>query len=94
MEAIIISNATLNPRDLLRAYAAALCEHGSDDYPYAEEALHYADRLERGEEITEPMIDLLDSMETGLNYCAPAGMYFGSLEGDAACIGFFPVDDE
>lgn len=51
-----------------------------------------------GEE-TEEFIDVINDVFDVLNEYAPEGYYFGTLEGDGACFGFWPLynddnDDE
>ena len=43
--------------------------------------------LEQASDDTNEIFDILDSI-------APEGCYFGALEGDGSCYGFWPCDDD
>ena len=99
-EAIILSTATLNPRHLIPIYVAYLMDVPAARDETAALVLEMADctpddvrhamRGLYGAELADLSSELAYLMEDH----APAGTYFGSHEGDGACIGFWPLDDE
>ena len=42
----------------------------------------------------EKFIDVINNVFDALNVYAPKGYYFGALEGDGACFGFWPLPDD
>jgi len=89
-----ISSATLRPEDLIPAFASELEYIVGDDPEYAP-LLREASALQDSEDwedegaslVLEELFDALDSL-------APAGVYFGSTEGDGADFGFWQSPPE
>lgn len=89
-EPIIISEGTLHPRDLIPAYIAYLDEH---NYKYDLDETDLA-ILENEDWDNVYVPFLMDYLGECMDDAAPEGMYFGSSEGDGACIGYWPVEDD
>lgn len=100
-KAIIVSEGTLNPRDLIPRFLAVARhlaeEAAAGDIEAKLSEIHrriegldadaeYWDSEEAGWDL-ERLFDALDNL-------APEGHYFGSHEGDGACFGFWPIDDD
>ena len=88
-----ISEGTLRPQDLIPRFQEVLEEID----PVSESIQEYpipSDALEDDEHSwwdSEDASDLLIEMEDRLDELAPPFCRFGSLDGDGACFGFWPV---
>ena len=100
MEAIILSTGTLNPRHLIPVFVAYLnaCTYGSVeadalaiDYGF-NDADDMSYEVGRGNVHGETLADLSHEVGYLMESHAPGGYWFGSHEGDGACIGFYPVE--
>lgn len=104
-EGLVISEATLKIEDLLSTYYQLIKNYHLSDtrmeeiqsffdeeptaYNYFYNIAHLLGDKE--EEATEY---LNESLFDFFNEICPEGFYFGSNEGDGACIGFFKYDEE
>lgn len=99
-EATIVSSDTLKTEHLIKAFtpwleqldpeqASALRVRYQDIY----EALPYGD-LPEDEAYLESGSDLVSELHGALGGAAGEGFTFGASEGDGACFGFWPVEDE
>jgi hypothetical protein len=100
MESIIISEGTLRPQDLIPAFLDALRVQAPTEYEqivsapfsippaYAMED-HHSEWWD-----SEECSFFLQELQDLLSESAPEGMYFGTLEGDGACFGFFSLHNE
>lgn len=83
-----ISHGTLRTVDLLHAFACELQRiAGASDL--ASEALERANALHGSADETESDSELVAELQDALDAAAPAGMYFGTLEGDGSDFGFW-----
>ena len=85
---LVVSEATLRVEDLLDATYSVMVDYNLKT-PLKQEirGLFFNGELEDAEYI---WCDVFDYM----NGIAPSGYYFGSHEGDGACIGFFQASPE
>lgn len=98
-EPMIISNGTMRPADLIPTFASTarwmLCN-----------VPHPIEFMERGSAIRDLVIEaeslddfdnenaywILDDLFDALDDLAPEGFYFGALEGDGACYGYWRIE--
>lgn len=85
IQAGTISHGTLRTADLLNAFLPYLDE---SSLIYGE-ALAMIQTLESGANESEESSEILHSVMDSLDALAPAGMFFGTLEGDASDFGFW-----
>lgn len=97
-----VSHGTMRPEDLIPTFVSELREHDpaaaekiTDEYGAAfiercstEDGLDYSlvNEMDRQSWLLESLFDALDA-------CAPAGYYFGAIEGDGSDYGFWQVDE-
>lgn len=98
-EARIISSGTLRPQDLLPAFLSeALANPEKLTRNEARILAGIGEAASRPE--TDPYWDTdlvqwdMEEVTDILAMLAPAGTYFGASEGDGACFGFWPCDDD
>lgn len=86
----VVSEGTLNPDHLIPIFERVLREIDPDLVAEVKRRA-YQDGYS-----WEPSdkIEYLDGLVTALEYKAPEGYYFGTVEGDGACFGFFEEDEE
>ena len=91
-DARVVSEGTLQPRDLIPRFREELHELAADDVqPHERELLNLACTMDPEREYASVLVnDLIDA----LGERAPDGLYFGTAEGDGACFGFFPTGDD
>lgn len=90
----VISNATLRPQDLLKAFATAL-ERFRPNATCIGEARRHLDHLAVDDAApTEITLELLWELEERLNAVAPDNCYFGANPGNGSCFGFWKVEDD
>tara|TARA_Y100000310_G_scaffold217997_1_gene219132 strand:+ start:400 stop:858 length:459 start_codon:yes stop_codon:yes gene_type:complete len=78
-----VSEGTLRDEDLLDAFASELSRLTNDTHPLlADYSTVDADDPDAS--------DLVNEMQDALSELAPPHVYFGTLEGDGACFGFWP----
>ena len=96
-----ISNATLKPYDLYTSFYLAIAAYGEEDHKTArDKAIADFDLLQLMDEdspfwetedaailVNETLWDILTAI-------CPESHFFGAHEGDGACFGFWPFDDE
>ena len=93
IEAGSISTDTLRARDLIPKYLAFLPEgEAKQEQESRWNELFSHDEDEDG--ANEQIDYLLEDLTAALEKIAPKGMYFGSLEGDTADIGFWTIEEE
>lgn len=90
----IISEGTLRYPDLLRSFADELMdrERSTRSINLSGEAKLCAYALEASPDnmvIQHTAYELLEQLYEALEEVAPEGHYFGTLEGDGACFGYF-----
>lgn len=85
---VIVSEGTLAPAELLYSFAT-----------FASDVLQCQDRLIYesfnalvGEESEDVINGLLGEMFNLMEDLAPHDYYFGTIEGDGACFGYFPYE--
>jgi len=83
-----VSTGTLCTKDLLRAYRGKLSEL---DTGRDHTKLIYDARITDPD--SEEALYIVDELADALQEFAPDYVYFGSLEGDGACFGFWPDID-
>ena len=97
----VVSEGTLNTDHLLPIFARLVKEIDYELYVSSpkwctpcldaiQKGEHHAFGLRESDERQELLVDLWDALQE----LEPEGYYFGSVEGDPACIGFFEVDTE
>lgn len=100
---LVVSNATLRPQDLLPTFLVALRmlapeAHQQLTMPGAGHSAVPAHALEDESDEwwqSDECASLLsETLFDALNEHAPEGFHFGSHEGDGACFGFWPVEEE
>ena len=91
-----LSHATMRPEDLIPCFLSFLASHAPQAMPedaqymgaqYLMQTDTGAMDTEDGWHDTHILFDILDSI-------APEGCYFGALEGDGSCYGFWPCEDD
>ena len=105
-DGIILSDGTLNPQHLLtKAYDLIQAYNLGDDLEKAIEGVFVGETptfynqfygQTKLDENKREVADYLwnEDVCDRLNNVAPEGYYFGSTEGDGACIGFFKDENE
>ncbi|HLU25426.1 MAG TPA: hypothetical protein VKZ58_06930 [Longimicrobiales bacterium] len=100
-EALIVSEGTLRPEDLIPAFIHALKERLDEVEPQGHDTAHTRRYIREIEERIETIPDYYETADSGwdlvglsdaLNDYAPEGMYFGAHEGDGALYGFWPIE--
>jgi len=97
-----VSAGTLLPGDLIPAFmfelerldgaaaAALTAQYVAEGWPTDANGLQFGDFITDNVEIADAlMVDLFDALDN----CAADGVQFGSLEGDGADFGFWPIDE-
>jgi hypothetical protein len=95
-----VSEGTLRTEDLIEACIPYLEEAG--EFDYADLLLAYlrvAQDADYHESLYEPLqehlsILLNEEVFPKMDDIAPEGTYFGTLEGDGACFGFWRIQEE
>ena len=89
--AYILSEGTLVPEDLLYTFVAFIIEAGEGQALSDELLSDYDQQVRLGGQEYDWALDecfyILDDV-------APEGYYFGTLEGDGACFGFFKEEED
>lgn len=94
----LVSNATLHPDNLLENFADALercikalpeSERGYDFVPHFERLIAEARDL-IGSDEGDFKSEVIDELHDALDGFSPPYCYFGSMEGDGACFGWWP----
>ena len=94
-------HGTLRDEDLLQAFSDELARIDeakfrdvikADAHLFAESANLTAEEIV--EELGEYAWDLIWDMQNALSDLAPAGIYFGNIEGDGSDFGFWEVPNE
>jgi len=102
-EAMIVSEGTLRPEDLIPAFIHALEERLDDAEAQGHNTAHMRRYIREIEERIETIPDYYETADANwdlaglydaLNDYAPDGMYFGAHEGDGALYGFWPIEEE
>lgn len=95
LRGVTVSEGTLREEDLIPAFLDLLSQLDADAYQrlrdeYAQVTLD----LDNGcYEWSEDASFLLDELFNKLDALAPSGYYFGALDGDGACFGFYQVPE-
>lgn len=92
----VVSDGTLNPFHLLESYFDILHRFHLEP-SFKEEAKEILQKYFDGKEDEinmETVSELINDFYDYFNEVIPENFYFGSLEGDGACIGFFPLYQE
>lgn len=92
-----VSTGTLRIEDLVPKYAALLAEMAPEKAVELRANYELALAVESGmaaDERAEYARIYLDDLTDALSNLAPEGWYFGSLEGDGADFGFWPIEPE
>ncbi len=89
-----VSSGTLREEDLIPRFLDVLDECAPERADairtnYADALAHLEIGLEPGGQ--EDLAWLMHDLDDALMACAPTGHYWGTLEGDGACFGFWPV---
>lgn len=90
-----VSHGTLRTVDLLRAFGTEL-QRVNPDGPWRADIQRAAARvaaIEAGADETDADSELVSELQDALDAAAPAGMYFGTLEGDASEFGWWHNED-
>lgn len=102
-EALIVSEGTLRPEDLIPAFIHALEERLDEAEAQGHDTAHTRRYIREIEERIETIPDYYETADSGwdlvglsdaLNDYAPEGMYFGAHEGDGALYGFWPIEED
>lgn len=98
-----ISSGTLRPEDLLETFASELEYHVKRNWEsFDKDTLYKLGKLlgaadnavSAGGEPNELYDELMTEIQDELDTFAPPYCYFGTVEGDGACFGFFPSRDQ
>ncbi len=95
-----ISEGTLRTEDLIEACIPYLEEAGESDYADLLRAYLYVARdVDYHEALYEPFQEHLsmilnEEIFPKMEDIAPEGTYFGTMEGDGACFGFWRIQEE
>jgi len=89
--AVILSEGTLRPQDLMVAFA----DFAADTLKCQDKAIYEVySFLQSNSDDEEERRYLLDDLINLMEDLAPVGYYFGTAEGDGACFGYFPFDEQ
>lgn len=103
---LVVSNGTHRPEDLIPAFIEALDARrellslrgtlGSGEFGRLDDRLGEIERRMEREDYWESDDAAWDIewLFNELDNLAPEGTYFGAHEGDGACFGFWPVEEE
>lgn len=93
-----VSEGTLKTKDLINAFEGFILQNVNGKapvalglrldprFPYREAPDEWFDSEDASWYVNEELYDYLNSI-------APEGCYFGTLEGDGACFGFWPLEE-
>lgn len=94
----VVSEGTLRPQDLIPKFLDEL--RFQDGTAYAQVIVdgrippaHAFEDDDAEWWRSEEASEMVNGLQDALNDVAPNGCYFGTLEGDGACFGFFSIED-
>ena len=86
----IVSDGTLNPEYLIPTFLSFLSDYAEDKAEEKEINGYYKEYEEMIEkDDCEGIAEMCDFLYDMMEELSPDGVYFGSAEGDQACIGFW-----
>lgn len=91
MESKIISDGTLNPKHLMPLYVYHLAQTDRKLYERAPRTV-FPDEWSTYWNSAEMYYDY-EELICLMERAAPKGYWFGSNEGDGACIGYWPIEE-
>ena len=91
-EGYILSEGTLVPEDLLDVFVGFIVDEAQEGQALSDELLddYHEESLFSWENYSWALEECYDI----LNELAPEGYYFGTMEGDGACFGFFKEEQD
>lgn len=91
---LVISEGTLNPDHLIPVFLSFLSDFTETHEEEQEIAGYYKDYEEMTKKADyEGIAEFCDFLYDELQDIAPENAYFGGMDGDPACIGFWMVDE-
>ena len=96
----VVSEATLRPQDLIPAFMSELRERDPVSYeqivamPFSLPPAYAQEDPESEWWQSQQASEFVDELVTVLDMAAPDGEYFGNMEGDPACFGYFSLERE
>lgn len=96
----VVSEATLRPQDLIPAFMSELRERDPTSYeqiatlPFSLPPAYAQEDPKSKWWDSEEADEFVNELVTLLDMSAEPGEYFGTLEGDPACFGFFSFEKE
>ena len=95
---LVVSESTCNPEYLIPAFLSFLSDYTETEAEdreiqelFTEYEVYKAMEYYEGGEYMAELYDVIYSMMENI---APDGVYFGSAEGDPACIGYWSISED
>ena len=91
---LIVSEGTLNPEQLIPTFLSFLSDYVEDREEEQEIVGYYKEYEEMTKKADyEGIAEFCDFLYDELQDIAPENAYFGSSEGDGACIGYWMIEE-